>query len=85
MLNSHVYTLKHLGLASYTIAASHIHSWLSSVRIAVEIIFTTLVSLTEMLPSPTRLEPRYEVTHTDSDGNTMKKRLGSVLLRLQPR
>ena len=40
---------------------------------------------TEMLPSLTRLEPRYKVTHTDSDGNTIKKLPGSVSPRLQPR
>ena len=37
-----------------------------------------------MLPSLTRLEPRYDVTpHTDSDGNAMKKLPGSVSPRLQ--
>ena len=41
LLNSHVYTLQHSGLASYTIVASHKFTWLSSIRIAV---FTTLVS-----------------------------------------
>ena len=41
--------------------------------------------VTEMLPSLTRLEPRYDVTHTDSDGNAMKKLPGSVSPRLQPR
>ena len=42
-------------------------------------------SVMEMLPSLTRLEPRYDVTHTDSDGNVMKKLPGSVSPRLQPR
>ena len=67
----------------YNCSFAHIFTWLSSVRIAVEI--TIYTSVTEMLPSLTRLEPRYDVTHTDSDGNTMKNLPGSVLPRLQPR
>ena len=37
---------------------------------------------TEMFPSLTRLQPRYDVTHTDSDGNAMKKLPGSVSPKL---
>ena len=42
-------------------------------------------SVMEMLPSLMHLEPCYDVTHTDSDGNMMKKLPGSVSPRLQPR
>ena len=42
-------------------------------------------SVTEMLPSLTCLEPRYNVTNTDSDRNAMKKLPGIVSPRLQSR
>ena len=40
-------------------------------------------SVMEMLPSLMHLEPCYDVTHTDSNGNPMKLP-GSVSPRLQP-
>ena len=41
---------------------------------------------TSVNPSLTRFkfEPRYDVTHTDNDGNAMKKLPGNVSPRLQP-